>query len=130
MAGVIRPPYGAPTGPRFADRTLVDGFISGMRTGYSRRYHIEGDVLLIDRMEPVVIRVSPATFLLSSLHSDQLTRWNDWGHLVRTNPPLATVVALQAVGEPSLAWDLWSRHPGDALHELARVAGGGEVRDP
>lgn len=129
MTGVIRPPYGGPTGPQFSDSLLVDAFASGMRTGHSSRFHIEGDVLLVDRMEPGAIRLSCATFLLSTVHIDELIQYDCWGRLVESDPPLATVVALQLVGHPGSGWDLWSSVPGEARRELARTAAAGDIRD-
>ncbi len=132
MPGVVRPPFGAPTGPLIDDGTLTDAFIGGQRTGHSATLHIEEDVLLADRLVPVAIRLGAATILMRTdtrcpALAGTVTRLALT--LVEREPPLATVVALQAVGHSAAPWELWSADPRRA-RELLVAAAGAEQAPP
>ena len=108
---MFRPPYGAPTGPLLADDELIDAFIAGSRTGHSDRFHLEEGTLLADRFVALALRLRSRSFLV---RRDEDTgavaeRLRSAGmDVVEDDPPLATVVALQAVGLPAVPWQLWS----------------------
>lgn len=129
MPGVVRPPYGKPTGPLAHDRDLIASFVAGARTGYSDRFHIEEDTLLVERFVPVAIRLAPGSILIRTDYPDggaQEFAVRAGLALVDAEPPLATVVALQALGLPAASWNLWSSHGRDqAQAALSSCAAGG-----
>ncbi len=121
MPGVVRPPYGAPTGPLLTDAELAAAYLAGARTGHSASLHIEEDVLLAGRFEPVALRVGADTLIvrtdldcpaLAAAMAGRLT-------MVQREPPLATVVALQALGHSAASWELWGSDPDTAAALLA-----------
>lgn len=130
VAGLYRPPYGSPTGPLLDEAGLVDAYLDGNRTGHSPDLHIEDDTLLIDRLQPIALRLGNAALLI---RTDAPTgrvqaRATVRGlRLIEDDPPLATVVALQVLGLPAASWALWgddadesrSRLTGAAYHEEA-----------
>lgn len=130
MPGVVRPPWGAPTGPELADLSLVTAFIAGARTGHSKSFHIEEHTLLQDRLITVAIRCGPQAVLLRTdldtplLH--RLTRRSGLRSQV-SEPALATVVGLQSSGLPAATWDLWG-HDLEAADRALRRAAAGEMR--
>lgn len=111
MPGVVRPPYGTPTGPLVQSAELFISFMSGVGTGYSSNLHVEEDTLLIDRIVPVAIRLTPESVLMRTDYPDGGISGFATGaglRCVERDPMLATVVALQAVGLPAATWDLWA----------------------
>lgn len=129
MPGVVRPPYGKPTGPLADNGDLIASFITGARTGYSDRFHIEEDTLLVERFVPVAIRLAPGSILIRTDYPDGgAYEFAGMAGLavMESEPPLATVVALQALGLPAASWDLWSSHGrGEAQAALTACAAGG-----
>ncbi len=127
MPGVVRPPYGAPTGPLLSDGELVATYLAGARTGHSPSLHVEEDVLLAERFVPMAIRVGPATVIIrTDIESVPLAAGCAAAGLalVEREPPLATVVALQTVGHSAAPWELWSADPRQAPAYLAAAATG------
>lgn len=128
MPGVIRPPWGKPTGPKLKDQDLIASFANGSRTGHSGRYHIEEHTLLEDRFETISIRCETTALLVrTDVDTSRLQR-----HLARAglsrqqvDPPLATVVGLQTCGLPAASWDLWGTEPERALDGLRHAAADG-----
>lgn len=125
MPGVIRPPWGAPTGPELSDTEVVRSFAQGSRTGHSQKYHIEDRTLLADRFVTVSIRCGPTTLLVrSDVDIDSLST-----HLITAGlrlqmhePELAVVIGLQVSGNPAAAWDLWGLDLKTALSQLNEAA--------
>ena len=125
MPGVIRPPWGAPTGPELSDAEVVRTFAQGARTGHSGWFHIEDRTLLAERFITVAIRCEPSTLLIRiDLETGGLT-----GHLRSAglflqvqDPDLATVIGLQVSGHPAAAWDLWGIDRESALSHMRTAA--------
>lgn len=132
MPGVVRPPYGDPTGPLLTDPELADTFLAGARTGHSPGLHVEEHTLLSERFVPVAIRLAPDTILqradVECGPLEQAAARRGLA-LVDEEPPLATVVAVQAVGHSAASWQLWAADPGDAAEAL-RAAATAEVAPP
>ena len=121
MPGLIRPPYGEPTGPFLGEHDLFTAFLRGARTGHSATHHIEESALLLDRMAPVALRlVESALLVRTDLPSPVLVAaLPDQGvELVIEDTPLATVVSLEVLGLPAAAWDLWCAHHVDGERAL------------
>lgn len=130
MPGVVRPPWGAPTGPELADLPLVAAFAGGARTGHSNIFHIEEHTLLQDRFVTVAIRCGPQAVLVrTDLDTARLRRLTRRAGLIElvSEPPLATVVSLQSSGLPAATWDLWGLDM-EAADEALRTAAAGEMR--
>jgi hypothetical protein len=128
LPGLIRPPYGEPTGPYLAETALFAEFLEGARTGHSLSHHIEESALLMDRMAPVALRLSHGAVLVrTDLSSPALvTALPGLGYsMVSQDPPLSTVVGLQVLGMPAAMWDLWAGAGSDAQEALERTAGAG-----
>lgn len=127
MPGVIRPPWGAPTGPELSDFDLIGSFVDGARTGYSRAYHIEDRVLLAHRTSTVAIRCAGEAILLRTDIPTRpvRSRLKRMGLIsLVTDPPLATVVGLQVAGLPAATWDLWGKEPSQAEEALMAASAG------
>ena len=125
MPGVIRPPFGAPTGPQVADTEVVTRFIEGARTGHSSNFHIEDGVLLADRMTPASLRLSIGALLIRTdipCPELELGAKENELHRVVVDPPLATVISLQMLGLPAASWDLWTHDSIDAGSALENAA--------
>lgn len=131
MPGLIRPPFGAPTGPLVSDASLIAAFIEGAQTGHSPGYHIEESTLLIDRLTPVSIRLDPDCLLVrTDIPSPFVESTAGISALVLAliDPPLATVVSLQVLGLPAASWNLWCLEPMDPLDALHRAVMSGPAR--
>ncbi len=101
----IRPPFASPSGPRQSDDAVAAAFCRGARSGFSPRLHIEGDVLVMDRMVPVALRIGEAAVLVRVDQRPPV----DVGpqlQLVDADPLLATAVALEVLGLPASRWHL------------------------
>ncbi len=121
MPGVVRPPYGAPTGPLVSDAQLAAAYLAGARTGHSPTLHIEEDVLLAGRFEAVALRLGVETLIVRTDVACRPLAEALEGRLrlVAREPPLATVVALQALGHSAAPWELWGADGDDAARLLA-----------
>ncbi len=124
MIGGIRPPYGEPLGPLLTDDALVDSFLANARAGRSNTYHIEDRVLLVSRFTPVALRLGGGAVLVrADLDVAPITPamlakiWR----LLASDPPLATPVAVQAIGYPAV-WDLWGTDSDEAKWLLEEAA--------
>lgn len=133
VPGLVRPPFGDPTGPLVTDISLVSAFIGGARTGYSPRFHIEESTLMLSRFTAVSVRLETQCLLMRtdvrSRAAEQIAVQNQL-NLALSNPPLATVVSLQVLALPSASWDLWCVESIDAQKALEEAvvngpAGGG-----
>lgn len=124
MIGGIRPPYGEPLGPLLTDDALVNSFLTNVRAGHSDTYHIEDRVLLASRFTPVALRLGSGIVLVRTdldvarITAAMLARM--W-RLLASDPPLATPVAVQAIGYPA-AWDLWGTDSDEAQWLLEEAA--------
>ncbi len=121
MPGVVRPPYGAPTGPLLSDAELAAAYLAGARTGHSPALHIEEDTLLVDRFQAVALRVGVDTLLIRTDVACPPLAEAVAGRcqMVEREPPLATVVALQVLGHSAAPWELWGTDPDTAAARLA-----------
>lgn len=125
MPGVIRPPWGTPTGPELTDARVVRKFAQGSRTGHSENYHIEDRTLLADRFVTVSIRCEPTTLLVrSDVETGSLAEHLGAAGLTlqARDPDLAVVIGLQVSGLPAAAWDLWGIDLETAMSHLEEAA--------
>ena len=130
MAGVFRPPYGAPSGPLLTDDELIDAFLSGARTGHSGRFHLEEGTLLVDRFVAVALRLRQRSVLVrTDVPTEPIPERLAVADLrvVADDPPLATVVALQALGLPAVPWALWSESFEVGIADLEATAASDDV---
>lgn len=116
----LRPPFAAPRGPTRSDEELAHEFARGARSGYSPRLHIEGDVLVLDRISPVAVRLGEAGMLIRTDLSPPVEIAP--GQVVDDDPLLATAVALQVLGLPASSWQLHGVDPDAATEALLAAA--------
>lgn len=139
MDDQLLPPYAAPTGPLNDDETVVRAFAQGMYVGHSNRFHVEGQALMVDRMDATAaLRVGPTTLLVRlDLPDEQLSAQPIVEQVLRDegftcldrDSLLAAPVAIQVLGLRLSSWDLWGKDLDEAFHCL-RVAAVGDDWNP
>ncbi|MBA3286968.1 MAG: hypothetical protein H0U21_02935 [Acidimicrobiia bacterium] len=133
VAEGLLPPFAEPTGPRVSDAVVVSTFARQEPTGYSRRLHAEANVLLVDRVEAVALRLTPRALLVRVDGTDEAaTIVPVVEHALTTaglrrldeRTLLGVPVALQLVGLRLSEWDLWGADIDAAFRALRAIAAG------
>jgi hypothetical protein len=134
----ILPPYGDPTGPLNGDELVVRSFAQGVYAGHSPRFHLEGDALMVDRMDTAALRVGPTTILV---RIDLAPKFDTARPVVEQilagegltcldhDCRLAAPVAIQILGLRLSSWDLWGTDIDEAFL-LLRTAAVGDSWNP
>lgn len=133
MPPEILPPAADPEGPELAFAALVDSFLAGARAGYSEALHIEDELLLLDRMIPLAVRLGGRSLLVRAdvrggsvetkrrleehLRAEAL-------RLIEAEAALGDIAAIQKTGIRGGVWDLWGEDDESALDALRRAAAG------
>jgi hypothetical protein len=138
MDDQLLPPYVQPTGPLHDDETVVRSFARGVYAGHSPRFHVEGDALMVDRLDAAALRLGPTTMLVRiDLPDDLMTAKPVVEDLIATegfrcldrDSLLAAAVAIQVLGLRLSSWDLWGTDIDEAFLRL-RVAAVGDEWNP
>ncbi|MDQ1422375.1 MAG: hypothetical protein QOJ52_4337 [Acidimicrobiaceae bacterium] len=135
MDDQLLPPYAEPTGPLNDDDSVVRAFANGYYGGHSPRFHVEGDALIVDRMDAAALRVGPTTLLVRIDLPDDLM----WGRpvveqvlegegfsCIDRDSLFAAPVAIQILGLRLSSWDLWGTEIEEAFRRLRAAAVGDE----
>jgi len=131
----LLPPYAEPTGPRNDDEVVARAFAQGVYAGHSSRFHVEGDALMVDRIDAGALRVGPTTILVRldlpdeqadarpvverSLEDEGFTCFD-------RDTLLAAPVAIQVLGLRLSNWNLWGTDIDEAFSRLRLAAVGDE----
>ncbi|MGH9124178.1 MAG: hypothetical protein ACRDZ8_05550 [Acidimicrobiales bacterium] len=137
MDDQILPPYAEPTGPRNSDDTVLVEYAKGLYAGHSKRFHVEGPALLVDRIDVAALRIGPNTILVRIDLADDLQdakpmverALGDHGMTcVDEDTLLAAPIAIQVLGIRLSSWDLWGTDLVEAMASLRSAALGEEIR--
>ncbi|MGI8937567.1 MAG: hypothetical protein ACR2JF_05000 [Iamia sp.] len=115
------------------DAQVLASFARDEVAGHSRRLHVEADVLLVDVLEVLALRLTPRTVLVRRDLSEEARAF--WPELERALAASGSVcldecsllgvpVALQVVGLRLSEWDLWGDDIDDAFAVLRSIATG------
>jgi hypothetical protein len=115
------------------DPALVRQFARGGATGYSGRFHVEGETLLVDRDVPAALRISPGALLVRRDLPDGLEAARSTVEqalvaegmgLLDSETLLGVPVGIQLAGLRLSSWDLWGTDLDEAFAALRRAATG------
>lgn len=136
MDDQLLPPYAAPTGPLRDDEAVVRAFVRGLYVGHSPRFHVEGEALMVDRMDAAVaLRVGPETTLVRLDLPDDLlpvrpvvedVLASEGFSCLDHDSLLAAPVAIQVLGLRLSSWDLWGKDIEESFLRLRTAAVGDE----
>lgn len=133
MNGTILPPFGPSPGPRVSDAQVLASFARDEAAGHSRRLHVEADVLHVDVLEVLALRLTPRTVLVRGDLSEEARALRlELGRALTASglvcldecSLLGVPVALQVVGLRLSEWDLWGDDLDDAFEVLRSIAAG------
>ncbi len=133
MAEGLMPPFVDPEGTPGSDAQALAAFINSLDTCYSPRFHVEGPVLVADRVTAAALRVAARTILVRTDPPDDLLEarleleqaLTAAGYEKHDEETLwATPVALQILGLRASSWDLWGQDLEVAFDDLRQAAMG------
>jgi hypothetical protein len=114
------------------DEDVVRAFARGLYVGHSARFHVEGEALMVDRMDAAAaLRVGPTTILVRlDLPDEQLDArpvveqmlTEEGFTCLDHDCLLAAPVAIQVLGLRLSSWDLWGQDLDEAFLRLRTAA--------
>lgn len=134
----LRPPFGPAPGPLTSDAEVVACFARAEPSGHSRRFYLEGPLLVGDGDHTVAICVAPEVILVRTDLPDELRAHRDTAETLLASSGLALLdeetlwgvpVALQLAGLRLSSWDLWGNDLERAFEAVRAVAVGQDPGD-
>lgn len=137
MVDGLFPPFAEPSGTPVEDGDVLRAFARGEPVaGYSPRFHVEGNTLLVHRDVPVAQRIGPSSVLVRVDLPDSVAdgkplveeALGEQGmKLLDEETPLAVPIALQILGLRLSSWDLWGTDIDEAFAAVRAGAVGDEA---
>ncbi|MBA2726468.1 MAG: hypothetical protein H0U53_10800 [Actinobacteria bacterium] len=109
---------------------MIHTFLGGGNAGFSADAHIEENVLLLDRMSVIGVRLAQRCLLLRSDIRDDLTAMKariaellraDGLNLIESQADLGDIAAIQIAGIRGGSWDLWGDDGTSSTDALKRA---------
>ncbi|MGI8407375.1 MAG: hypothetical protein ACR2L3_02565 [Actinomycetota bacterium] len=109
---------------------MIHTFLGGGNAGFSADAHIEENMLLLDRMSVIGVRLAKRCLLLRSDIRDDLTVMKariaellraDGLHLIESQADLGDIAAIQIAGIRGGSWDLWGDDGASGTDALKRA---------
>lgn len=133
MSDGLLPPFGPPPGPAAPAEKVLAAFVTHGAAAHSRRLHVEGPALYLDRSFVLALRLTRGAVLVrTDLASEESPPLDALANaLTRAGlrcldeaTRLGVPVALQLVGLRLSEWDLWGADLDDAFRVLRSAASG------
>ncbi len=138
MSEGLFPPFREPSGTPVEDEAVLEAFAHGLPAGYSSRFHVEGQTLIVHGDMAVGQRIGPDTVLVRiDLPEDSLFAKPQLEQalgragltLLDEDTRLALPAIIQLLGLRVSSWDLWGRDIDQAFADL-RAAAVGDDQSP
>ena len=130
----VFPPYGVPPGEAVDDDRVLHSYALEGPACYSRRLHMEGPTLIVDKDVAAALRIAPDVVLVrvdlpeESMDIRVPVEWALADHaglqLLDEESVLAVVVALQVLGLRLSTWNVWGKDLDAAFSALRQGAVG------